>query len=123
MSEYKFLININEVKKGTPRQVKMGLKKLTVYFNGEKYFVFDSHCPHARADLTKAKYDKNQVKCHWHGYIFNLENGEGKGNNFHLKLYKVKIEDDKIFIKEKKEEKEDLLLFPEVKFKGDKNDK
>ena len=124
MEEYKFLIETKEIIKGNPKQVRFGLKKLTVYFNGKEYFVFDSHCPHARADLTKAKYTKNEVQCHWHGYRFSLEDGRGNGNNFQLKLYEVKIEDGKIFVKEKKEEEqENLLFFPEVKFKGEKDDK
>ncbi len=125
MSEFKFLIKKDKIKKGIPFQVKQGLKKLTVYFNGEKYFVFDSHCPHARADLTKANYKGKEVKCHWHGYRFDLETGKGVGNNFELKLYEVKIENGDILVreKEKEEEKQGGLFFPEVKFKGEDNDK
>ncbi len=123
MSEYKFLIKASEIKKGIPKQIKLETKKITVYFNGEKYFVFDSHCPHARADLTKADYSDKEVKCHWHGYRFDLESGKGIGNNFKLKLYEVKIENGDILVKEKEEEKQGGLFFPEVKFKGEDNDK
>ncbi len=124
MSEYKFLIKTSEIKKGIPKQIKLETKKLTVYFNGEKYFVFDSHCPHARADLTKADYSDKEVKCHWHGYRFDLESGKGIGNNFELKLYEVKIENGDILVKEKEEKgNKSGLFFPEVKFKGEDNDK
>jgi len=122
MEGYDFLIETKEIKEKNPVLVKKGLKKYIVYLVNGNYTVFDAHCPHARANLYNGKFNDNMVQCHWHGYKFNIESGKGLNNSFELKLYDVKIESGKIFVREK-QDKEEGLFFPEVKFKGEKNDK
>ena len=59
-----------------------------------------NRCPHAGASLSDGFIDKNQnIVCCEHNYKFNLKTGRDAMNEgYFLKLYKVKIEDDGVFI-------------------------
>lgn len=57
-------------------------------------------CPHAGASLSDGFIDKNRnIVCCVHNYKFNLKTGRDAMNEgYFLKLYKIKIEDDGVFV-------------------------
>lgn len=57
-------------------------------------------CPHAGASLSDGFIDKNRnIVCCEHNYKFNLKTGRDAMNEgYFLKLYKIKIEDDGVFV-------------------------
>ncbi|NOZ12330.1 MAG: Rieske (2Fe-2S) protein [Acidobacteria bacterium] len=73
-------------------------KQIAVYREGENIFAFSPFCPHARANLTRGVFSGHEVCCHWHGWRFDLESGEGLNNDCKLKMYPVSIRDGIVFV-------------------------
>jgi len=74
----------------------------TIYQQGH-FFVFESRCPHVGQPLDLAKVERNELTCNWHNMVFKLEDGEiiydsGFIGIPKLKVFKVKIENDMVWI-------------------------
>ena len=57
-------------------------RRIGVFFLEEKYVAFDMQCPHLGGDLSSGKYqaDEHSITCPWHGYEFDLKEGEFLNN-------------------------------------------
>ncbi len=116
------ICDISSFKKGHGTIFQVAGKQIAVYFDGEEIFAFSPFCPHARANLTKGTFRKQEVKCHWHGWRFNLQDGEGLNNDARLKTYPVTVQNGEVFIgfqdeKEIKPAESEDLFMPEIKWK------
>lgn len=94
---------------------------------GDCVAAFVPFCPHARADLTHARYEGETVCCHWHGWTFSLLTGKGINNDERLRMFPVLVEDGNVYIhleKEKEEENQSdpADFMPEIRWKNESND-
>ena len=71
---------------------------LCMFFLKNDVRVFNIKCPHLQIDLSDGYFNKNHVICPGHQLTFNLRNGKSTCNNFKIKLYKVKIENNYLFL-------------------------
>ncbi len=94
----KKLCEQSDLKKGFAKTFQVDGEKIAVYFNGREVFAFTPFCPHARANLTQGTFDRKTVTCHWHGWCFDLESGNGLNNKSKLKTYAVSRENGAIYV-------------------------
>ena len=98
----KIALNIQEIifQKNNVSPIEIGGKTICIIktFNGLK--ACSAKCPHAGGDLSQGFLDKKEnIICPVHGYRFSLNNGrDTNGEGYFLKIYKVKENDDGIFI-------------------------
>ncbi|RLE18751.1 MAG: hypothetical protein DRJ14_02800 [Acidobacteria bacterium] len=116
--------DVSSLKEGQARVYRVNGKHVAIYFDGEDVFAFSPHCPHARANLTKGTFQKDAVRCHWHGWRFSLQDGKGLNNDAELKTYPASIRDGEVMVElvepegqPKQEEGEDSFM-PEIKWKN-----
>ena len=63
-------------------------------------FAWIDRCPHAGAPLRIGKRTGTELKCAWHGWVFDLLSGQSipDGTEFHLTKIPVKIEGDSVYV-------------------------
>ncbi len=120
-----FVCKMNELRLRRPGKFRVDGKPVCVVRLDSCVAAFEPFCPHARADLTHARYDGDIVCCHWHGWKFDLTTGEGVNNDERLKMFPVLIEEGSVYI-ELEEEKEDqpdpIDFMPEIRWKNETDD-
>lgn len=60
---------------------------------------FSNVCPHAAADLRKGRLARGQIKCHEHGYTFDVRSGRAtwpEGEGCRLLRFDVRMQDGEI---------------------------
>jgi nitrite reductase/ring-hydroxylating ferredoxin subunit len=61
---------------GTMKAVEVGREQiLLVNVNGSLY-ACDNMCPHAGGALSEGKLEDDEVRCRWHGSVFNVTSGQ-----------------------------------------------
>lgn len=70
------LCDLEELKEGEGKYVEIGGFQLAVFLHEAKVYVTDNTCPHAGAGLSGGAIRDRCVVCPWHGWMFQLENGQ-----------------------------------------------
>jgi len=70
------LCDENELAEGEGKYVKLGEIELAVFLSRGKIYAMDNHCPHAGGAMSAGYIEGNCAVCPWHGWAFNLHNGE-----------------------------------------------
>ena len=72
-------IDQNQLKDKAVQTVFVGGKRLVLIKFLNQYFVTESKCPHAGADISQGWCnDEGNLVCPFHRYEYQLENGRGK---------------------------------------------
>jgi nitrite reductase/ring-hydroxylating ferredoxin subunit len=81
--------------------VQMGSTKVCVTRDDEDFFVFETLCPHRKANLSQGFINGIQeVICHLHEYRFDLKTGRvTSGQCPDLTIYSSELSDDGLKIK------------------------
>jgi nitrite reductase/ring-hydroxylating ferredoxin subunit len=75
--------------------------KVAVFRQGGRLFAVGDRCPHMGAALSEGQLGKGVIRCHWHGWQFDLDTGACRQKPWaRLPRYEVR------------EDGEDLLLRP-----------
>ncbi len=62
-------------------------------------------CPHQGGPLADGTFiDDFVVACPWHGWEFDVRNGESPSHEAHVDVYAVKVEDNEVFVGPRKKE-------------------
>jgi len=74
-------------------------KPVFILNRGEKWFAFETRCPHQRRTLIDARAKDNVLECIYHSMAFNMETGEIVDNAGYigaipLVVYKVELDDE-----------------------------
>ena len=100
LSEWIKACNLEQVKEGQLFGFVHNDKKLLLANLKGKIHATDLICTHADADLSTGILSEEGVRCPLHLSVFNLD--DGKPQNLPaetpLKVYNVKIDDDKIYV-------------------------
>lgn len=93
-------INQSELTDRTVQSITVEGKRLVLIKFKDQYFVTESKCPHAGADISQGWCsDNGNLVCPFHRYEYQLENGRGKiGQGDYLKIYPTKIENQKLYV-------------------------
>jgi nitrite reductase/ring-hydroxylating ferredoxin subunit len=72
--------------------------ELALYNIDGQFHAIENFCPHKGAPLADGRLCGHIVECDWHGWRFDVRNGEGLTNGIGIESYKVVIEDGLIKI-------------------------
>jgi len=75
------------------RAVEIGARPVAVFKHNDRFFALKDLCPHAGLPLHDGYIADGCVTCPWHGWVFELESGEGPGG-CKVRNYPVRITDD-----------------------------
>ena len=91
----------SEIKHGQMKKISIDEKEVVIANFDGNFFAVDDTCTHAGASLSEGKLDDTTITCDWHGAQFDCKNGKLKKFPVQindLKLYKLVIESDDIFV-------------------------
>lgn len=93
-------VNQSELIEKTVQAILVGGRRLVLIKFKDQYFVTESKCPHAGADISQGWCnDDGNLVCPFHRYEYQLHNGRGKqGQGDYIKIYPTKIENHKLFV-------------------------
>ncbi|AHC52008.1 (2Fe-2S)-binding protein [Sulfolobus acidocaldarius SUSAZ] len=101
---------LNNVKEGEIKKIEIEGKDLLIINIGGELKCFSRWCPHKGGDLAYGDFlIKDQIRCHLHGYIYDLNTGkavyipykEGYGkwkDTLNLEVYRVINKDNELCI-------------------------
>ena len=85
---------IDDLRPGACVRVELpGGDELAVYNVGGEFYATENFCPHKGALLTEGALCGHVIECWWHGWQFDVRNGEGLTVRENLKTYEVVVED------------------------------
>ena len=72
--------------------------ELAIYnINGE-YYATDNFCPHRGAALSDGEIRGHIVECGWHGWQFDVRNGECLTVRERIRTFKVRVVEGKVVV-------------------------
>jgi glycine betaine catabolism B len=91
---------VSDFSTGTRRVVQAGDKTLALFNLGGTFYALDNRCTHKGGPLAEGTVDGNQVKCPWHGSIFDVTTGEviGPPARQPVATFRVHVERDEVLI-------------------------
>jgi len=101
--EFIKVCSLAELAPSSQKIVVVGNKKIALFHYNDKITAIGNACLHKGGPLGKGvvneKYDGLYVACPWHGWEYNIENGNAApGYPDKQAVYEVKVEDDSIWI-------------------------
>jgi nitrite reductase/ring-hydroxylating ferredoxin subunit len=73
--------------------------KITVYYDGQRYYAFSGICPHAKWPLELGRVSNCTITCGGHSWEFDITDGRCVTNpGRDLKIYKIEIKKNEISI-------------------------
>jgi nitrite reductase/ring-hydroxylating ferredoxin subunit len=93
--------NTGDVSEDMPLTIKAGDKEVGVYLVNGQYYALEDICPHAYALLSQGFVMEGEIECPLHAARFDISTGKctaGPGGR-DLKVYPLRLEDDRIFVK------------------------
>ncbi|QES90377.1 Rieske (2Fe-2S) protein [Rhizosphaericola mali] len=87
------------------KNIKLNNNVISIVFNNNRLYAFQSKCPHSGAKFSEGFLDKNNcLVCPLHKFKFKLTNGLNvTGEGYRLKVYPTKLENSIWFVGIKKE--------------------
>ena len=99
MSEYKKVAKYDEIPGVSGKKVKINGKSIALFKHNKKIFAIRNSCPHQGADLADGHISESKVICPLHRWSFDLASGAFSGNeNIRIPTYKVKVENNDVYI-------------------------
>ena len=90
---------IEDVPVGRGATVQLdGGKELALYNVGGQFFAIENFCPHRGAPLADGNLTGHIVECDWHGWRFDVRNGDCLTTSCPVDSFEVKIEEGMIKI-------------------------
>jgi nitrite reductase (NADH) small subunit/3-phenylpropionate/trans-cinnamate dioxygenase ferredoxin subunit len=93
------IAQVHEIPSGTGRTVEVNGIWIAIFNVEGTFYAIDNACPHAGGPLGEGKLHGTVVQCPWHGWKFDVANGQRVGNpNFDVPCCQVRVEGDQIQI-------------------------
>ncbi len=101
MADFVNALKLSELPPGTMKTFEIGAKKVALYNVGGEIRATDDTCLHRGASLgTEGALEGKLVVCGWHGWEYDVTNGECTMNRAKkLACFEVKIDGDSIWVK------------------------
>ncbi|QXJ29364.1 Ferredoxin, 2Fe-2S [Saccharolobus shibatae B12] len=100
--------SLSDLEDKKPKKFSLNNIEVVVVKVGDRVFVMDAYCPHKGGNMEYGDVNGYRIKCHLHGYEYNMETGElvynpyGKSDGWYfspnLKIYKVEVKGKDIFV-------------------------
>jgi len=96
---YTKICKTNDVKAGCGRGVDINGKNVAVFNLDGNYYAINDICGHRGGPLSEGEVDGTTVICPWHGWRYNVTNGDNELiPALPTEKYELKIEDDDILV-------------------------
>jgi len=97
---FKRVAAVDEVKEGRGHAVYLDGVKVAVFRKGSRFYAMADRCPHMGASLSEGQFSRNGVRCHWHGWQFDLETGRCRQKPWaKVRTYEVRVEDGGLLLR------------------------
>lgn len=99
MAEYTTVGKISDFDSGAMQQFEVGEASVIVAHVDDKFYAFDSRCPHSYQPLIEGTIKGHSITCRYHSINFAMESGKVNfGSSAPLMLYDVRVEGDEVQI-------------------------
>ena len=79
--------------------VQVGGVQVAVFNVGGQLFALKDACPHMGASLAEGQVEGQRVTCQWHGWSFDLHNGEsGRRSGACARVYELEVRDGEVYV-------------------------
>lgn len=75
MGRFVAVAPVEEIPRGTGREITAEGRVLAVYRIGDEFYALDGICPHAGGPLGQGELTGHVVTCPWHGWQFDVTTG------------------------------------------------
>ena len=84
----------NELSPGQGRMIEANGKKIALFNVAGSFYAIDDTCTHVGGPLSKGILEEKQVRCPWHGALFDVTSGEvvGPPAPVGVNRYNVRVE-------------------------------
>lgn len=88
------------VPEGRSRAVFVAGTKVAVFRQGGRLFAVGDRCPHMGASLSEGQLGRGFIRCHWHGWQFDLESGACQQKKWaRLPRYEVRSDGEDLLLR------------------------
>ena len=92
---------VSDIVEGKAVVFSLGTEEIAIFKSGKDFYAIGNICPHRGASLSEGHLENAQVTCAWHAWTFDVKTGMSLDiPGAKVKTYKVKIENQEIFVKE-----------------------
>ena len=95
---YKVLENKDQLPEGRVLTSAAGHKDICLTHYRGRFTALTNKCPHQGGPLGEGSIENGLLRCPWHGWDFNPHGGDSEGFEDGLETYKIKVEENKIFV-------------------------
>lgn len=97
MSEYRTVANVADFESGSMREFETDTGSVIIARADDRFYAFDSRCPHSYQPLIEGKIKGHSITCVYHSINFSMETGKVNfGSSAPLMLYDVRVEGDEV---------------------------
>ncbi|MCZ6650053.1 MAG: Rieske (2Fe-2S) protein [Acidobacteria bacterium] len=91
---------VDEFRTDRGRMVYYQGTKVAVFRQGDSFFAVNDRCPHMGAAMSGGRITKGIIRCHMHGWEFDVTTGECKTKKWaKLPRYEVRIEGNDLLLR------------------------
>jgi nitrite reductase/ring-hydroxylating ferredoxin subunit len=99
MAEFVRVAKESDVPAGSAKEVELNGRVVAIFNLGGKFHAMEGICPHAGGPLAEGTVEGTVVTCPWHGWQFDLTNGQNVYNSKCVQhCFEVKIEGGEILL-------------------------
>ena len=90
---------ITDIPEGVGKAFTLEGTRVAVFNIEGKFLAMDDTCPHKGGSLAEGFTDGTQVTCPWHGWVYDITDGQCQSNpNAKCQTYKVTLDGDQITV-------------------------
>jgi nitrite reductase/ring-hydroxylating ferredoxin subunit len=89
---------VSDVAPGSGKTVDANGKEIALFNVGGTFYAIDNTCTHRQGPLGEGELEGDVVTCPWHGWQFNVANGESLTDDTRVACFPVKVEAGDILI-------------------------
>ena len=91
---------VDEFRTDRGRMVYYQGTKVAVFRQGERFFAVNDRCPHMGAAMSGGRITNGIIRCHMHGWEFDVTTGECKTKHWaKLPRYEVRIQGNDLLLR------------------------
>jgi nitrite reductase/ring-hydroxylating ferredoxin subunit len=89
-----------ELKENTGKEIKVGDKRIAVFYANGRYYAIDALCRHQDGSLAPGKVEGEIVECPLHSWHYNIRTGQllDYVDGVKLSTYEIKTIDDQLYL-------------------------
>jgi nitrite reductase/ring-hydroxylating ferredoxin subunit/ferredoxin-thioredoxin reductase catalytic subunit len=89
---------VEDVPPGAVRHAKVGKRDIALARVGDEIFALSNVCRHAFGPLAEGFLEGFELRCPWHGWVYDVRTGETDHPNANVATYPAFIRDGEVFV-------------------------